>query len=279
MPNADAVAICIVNWESTDLLRACLDSIRRCPPTLSYEIIVVDNASTDFDARVMASQYPNVRWIVNETNTGYAHANNQAVAASTEPYLLLLNSDTEVTDASVDVLAKFLDDHPRCAAVAPKIVYPDGRTQRSCRGFPTPSALFGDVFGIGPYRMPGFDHESEREVDQPMFSAIMIRRSVWEQLHGLDEQFPIFFNDVDWCMRAKEAGWEIWLTPTARVVHHHVMSTRRMGRDRIRESHDSLVRLYHKHYGSHLSGMKYEITILLIRFTGWVRWLIAGMRR
>jgi GT2 family glycosyltransferase len=278
---APRISICIVNWEATPFLRACLESIRTHPPSCEYETIVVDNASRDFDAQAMAVAFAGVRWILNSTNAGYAPANNQAAVQTSGRYLMLLNPDTEVTEGSLDRLAAFLDEHPQAGAAAPRLVFPDGRTQQSCRGFPDPWPLFGEAVGLarllpnhrvlGAYRMHGFDHQSTQPVDQPMFSAIMIRRETWNEVGPLDERFPIFFNDVDWCMRAKELGWGIHFVAEASVVHHYGQSTKHMGRALVRESHRSLVELYKKHYRNRMSRPGFALAIGLIRLAGRLR--------
>ena len=273
------ISVCIVNWESTEYLLRCLDSIARDPPTRGVEIEVADNGTRGFKVAEIAALFPEVRWLLNAYNEGYARANNEAVSWTSGEYIMLLNPDTEVTSEALDRLAAFLDQHPEVAAVAPKLVLPDGRTQRSCRGFPDPCPLFWETMGLarlfpnrfGRYRLRDFDHESTRPVDQPMFSAVMIRREAWEQVAPLDERFPIFFNDVDWCMRAKEAGWQIWFLAEATVIHHHGQSTRHMGRALIRESHRSLIELYQKHYRSRTPAPLYAAMIASIRVSGALR--------
>ena len=195
---------------------------------------------------------------------------------------MLLNPDTEVQADALNQLAAFLDEHPTVAAVAPKLVFPDGGTQRSCRAFPSPWLLFCDAIGLarlspkrfGAYRMHDFDHESTRPVEQPMFSAIMIRRQAWDQIGPLDERFPIFFNDVDWCMRAKQKGWETWFLAEAKVIHHHGQSTKHMGRALARESHRSLAELYKKHYRDALPWPILWTLIGIIRLSGFFRSLL-----
>ena len=253
------LSVCIVNWNTRELLRACLESLRRNPSARAQlEIIVVDNASSDSSAELVARDFPEVRLLANAENRGYAAGNNQAIAASGGEYVLLLNPDTEVAPGALDKLLEFLRDHPEAAGVAPRLVGPDGATQRSCRGFPDPWAVFADALGLarlfprsrrlGRYRLTWWNHDDLREVDQPMASALLLRRSALKRVGAFDEDFPIFFNDVDLCYRLKQAGWRLYFDPEATVLHHHGASTAQVRRRMIIESHRSLARFYRKHY-------------------------------
>ena len=223
------LSIILVNWNTRDLLRACLFSLQDALAVspLRAEVIVVDNASSDRSAAMVAAEFPKVRLIANHENRNYAAGNNQGIAAADGRYLLLLNPDTEVPARALDALVAYLREHPRVGAVSPALVYPDGRLQDSVRGFPTPLAILGELTGLaqlfpegplGAYRPRSLPEDAPSPVDQPMASAFLIRRSSLDEVGSFDERFPLFFNDVDLCVRLKEAGWEIHYDPRVRVV-------------------------------------------------------------
>jgi len=261
------VSVLIVNWNTKELLRRCLLSLFETGGP-SLEVIVVDNASVDGSAEMVRREFPQVRLVANERNIGYAAANNQGAKLARGRYFLLLNPDTEVVGGAIDKLVSFAEARPEAGAVAPKLLYPDGRLQPSVRSFPTPAALlfsalsldklltirrsplaihrppFASVFGR--YRMAWFGYDRVAEVDQPMASALLVRREAWEQVGGMDEAMPIFFNDVDFCWRLKKLGWRIYFLPDAVVIHHHGASTRLLGLGKALATHKGLLRFYDK---------------------------------
>jgi hypothetical protein len=255
------LSICIVNWNTRELLRACLRSIHEQPPQVSHEILVADNASRDGSAAMVAAHFPDVRLFANRANLGYAEGNNQLMRAARGRHWLLLNSDTEVDPQRdprpFDTLVAHLDAHPFVGAVAAKLVHPDGRTQRSCRGWPTPASLAAEWSGLarlcptlfGAYRLRDFDHETFRPVPQPMASCLLLRRAAMQQVGLFDPQFRIFFNDVDLCRRIWQNGWRIDYQPAATIVHHGGASTRQVRREMIVESRDALLAYFAKHRG------------------------------
>jgi hypothetical protein len=253
-----ALSICIVNWNTRDHLRECLAAIQQFPPSRTHDIIVVDNASTDGSAEMVARELPQVRLIANPINEQYARASNQAIRATAGDLILLLNPDVRVLAGAIDALLGFMDANPAAGACAPKLLYPDGRLQRSVRSFPTPGALLADLLGLarlfprsrmlGRYRLTHWDHNSLREVDQPMASALLIRRRALLQVGLFDEQFPLFFNDVDLCYRLRQAAWRIYFVPQAQAIHHVGASTSQARGEALRLSQQGLARFYRKHY-------------------------------
>jgi GT2 family glycosyltransferase len=280
------VSICIVNYMTTDLLLRCLDSIACAPPTADFETIVIDNASPSFDPGTIAKRVAGTRVVQNLSNLGYAAACNQAIALARGGLILLCNPDIELTPGALDALVAFLGEHPRAAGAAPQLVYPSGKIQASCRGFPTPSGLFFEITGlarlfpgsrrIAPYRMRYFGHNQTMQVEQPMASCLMLRRAAIDEVGLLDEQFPIFCNDVDWAMRAADRGWGMYFVAQASAIHHLGQSTKHMGLERIRETTRSMLRLYRKHYENAIPGLVYYPTIGLIWAAGSLRSAVAG---
>jgi cytidylate kinase len=282
------LSICIVNWNTRELLREGLQAIAQFPPAEEYEIIVVDNASSDGSAEMVAREFPQVRLIANQENLLYAKANNQALATAKGDLLLLLNPDVRVEAEGLTRLCEFLRTHPQAVAAAPRLVFPDGRPQASCRAFPTPGALLPEMLGLSrifpfckicnAYRLAGFDAEREQEVDQPMASALMFKREGYEQIGGFDEGFSMFFNDVDLCLRLRQAGGKIFYLPTAKAAHHHGAATGQRKREMIAQSHDSLERFYRKHYQGRVSWLGYWSVIMLSRLAKRLRLWSLGSK-
>ena len=272
--SAPELSIGIVSWNTRDLLDACLRSIATAPDAVTREVIVVDNASADDTAEMVRDRHPDVTLIANADNRGYAAGNNQAIAAASGELILLLNPDIVVHPGGLETLVGVLRERPEAGAVAPRLILPDGSVQASCRSFPTPDVVLYEALGLsrffprsrrfGKYRMTWWGYDDERPVDQPMASAFMVRRAVLDQVGGMDEDFPIFFNDVDLCKRIREAGWEIRFTPRASMDHVGGASTSQVRRRMIVESHRSFVRFYRKHYRGTLPWWQYVGALALL---------------
>ncbi|MBI2844035.1 MAG: glycosyltransferase family 2 protein [Armatimonadetes bacterium] len=275
--NVDDVrlSIAIVNWNTSSLLEACLNSIYRRAPGFGFEVIVVDNASADFDADAFRARFPDARFIQNDSNLGYAKGNNQAIEGSSGDYILLLNPDTEVTSGALERLVEFMESHSDAAAAGCRLVRPDGSVERSCRSFPDPAKVCFEFLGLsrlfprsrvfGAYRMTWFGYDREIEVDQPMGSCLIISRKAIDEIGLIDEDFPIFFNEVDWLYRAKAGGWKVYFTPAAEVIHHGGASTKQLRRRMRKESHKSLAKFYEKHYRHRLFSPVYWLILAAIR--------------
>jgi len=276
---------CIVSWRTRDFLRACLRSLVGRPELA--QIIVVDNASQDGTAEMVRREFPAATLIVNEHNQGYAAASNQALQASRAPFLLLLNPDTQVQQGALAVLLEVFSEDPGAGAVAPQLLFPDRSLQHSCRSFPEPAPLLYHALGLSRlfprspifarYRMTYWDHNTRREVDQPMASALALRRAALEQVGPLDEDFPLYFNDVDLCYRLRQAGWRIIFEPRAKVIHHYGQSTRQVRPAAVIESHRGLIRFYQKHYRGRVSWPAYHLVTAGAYLTMWPRAALAWL--
>jgi GT2 family glycosyltransferase len=260
-PSHDLVlSVAIVNWNTRQMLLDALDSIYKAPPSFPFEVIVVDNASADGSAAATAERFPQAVLIANADNTGYAEGNNQAIKTARSTYILLLNPDVLLPPGGLERAVGFMETHPEAGALGVRQVHPDGRLQRSVRGFPTPVTVLWELLGLsqffpnsrlfGAYRMTWFDYTHIAEVDQPMGTFLLMRRAVVEQVGMLDEAFPIFFNEVDWCLRCKRAGWKIYFTPDVEIVHYGGASTTQVGAAMAWESRRGLLKFYAKHYSS-----------------------------
>jgi len=234
------------------------------------EIVVVDNASTDGSADMVRSKFPNVLLIANDQNAGYAEGNNQALHVGTGDYLLLLNPDIVLKNDVLTPSVDFMQSHPEAGALGCKLVSTDGTAQRSVRSFPDPLPVLFEYLGLarlfphskffGRYRMTFLNYDSTAEVDQPMGSYLLIRRETLDQVGLIDPDFPIFFNEVDWCFRAvREHHWKIYYNGSISVIHYGGSSTRQVKARMVTESHQSLIRFYRKHYRGKIPKLLYWI--------------------
>jgi N-acetylglucosaminyl-diphospho-decaprenol L-rhamnosyltransferase len=288
------LSIVVVTWNSAADIDACLDSIHFGS---EFEVIVVDNASGDA-TRDKLSRYHHLKLVANESNCGYARANNQGLKLATGEYVLLLNPDTRIELGALDTLSSYLDEHQEVGAVAPRLVSPDGTTQFSIRSFPTSATFFWELIGLsrlfpkshlfGRWKMKYFDYSRTAEVEQPMASCLMIRKAVLDSLvpHSslltppfLDESFPIFYNDVDLSKRMSDAGWKTVYVADARVVHRHGASTKQVRAKMIRESHRSAFRYLRKHDHSGFFWLKAIVLLPMLEITALLRVLAYRLSR
>ncbi len=279
------LSVVIVTWNSASDIETCIDSIHF---SQEFELIVIDNASND-ETRAILSRYHHLKLISNSTNTGYAHANNQGIRSATGEYVLLLNPDTRIEFDALDIMAEFLDTHPEVAAVAPRLVNPDGSTQHSIRTLPTAGSVFADVIGLsrlfpyspvfGRWRLRYFDYDQPALVEQPMASCLLFRRQVLESLNGFDERFPIFYNDVDLSRRMADSGLKTMYLPDASVVHKRGASTSQVRTKMVWEAHRSLFRYLAKHDRSGMFPLKAIILLPLLELSALVRVLAHRLRR
>jgi N-acetylglucosaminyl-diphospho-decaprenol L-rhamnosyltransferase len=210
----------IVNWNGSSYLERLILSLKNASPEA---IFVVDNASTDQSLQIL-SKLNEVTVIRNDRNLGFGTAANQAIARVETPYLLLLNSDIEVKRDSMQILERFLEEHPDTGIVAPQLLFFDGALQLSCRTFPTVWKLFLylsylDHLIPSGYRLNMKQHQTASEVEQPMGAAMMVRKLSLDQVGLFDERFFLYMEDVDLCERLVQGGWKIWYLPEAKMKH------------------------------------------------------------
>ncbi|MCX6357182.1 MAG: glycosyltransferase family 2 protein, partial [Candidatus Aureabacteria bacterium] len=236
------LSIIVVSWNSRPYLEACLSSLSEGAGPIAYEAFVVDNGSTDGSAAFVRERFPQVQLIANPENRGFAAANNQALRLAAGRYAILLNPDTRVHPHALEKLVRFMDDRPDAGACGPLLLNEDGSPQHAARRFPTFGYALGarTIMGrLGFFRksydagrMRGVIFRETTEVDQPSGAALLLRRSVLEQVGLLDERFFIFYEEVDLCRRIRDAGRRIYLFPGATITHYGGRS-RRQNRVRI----------------------------------------------
>ena len=249
------VTIVIVSYNCREVLQRCLLKLTAegdAPP-----IIVVDNASTDGTAGMIAHDFPNVQLIQNTKNHGFAAACNQGIRAYATDFILLLNPDTLLELATLQKLTDTMRARPNIGACGPRVLNTDGSLQPSCRRFPTLGAMVCDELGLGrlfphscfaKYRMSGWQHDEVRDVDQLMGSCLLLRRTVLEHIGLLDEQFFLYFEEVDLCLRLRQTGWRVVFVADTTVTHLGGESSKTDPRNSLGHRYRSLFAFYRKHY-------------------------------
>ena len=218
------ISFVIVNWNTKDLLRGCLDSIAKTVGSLSHEIIVVDNASSDGSADMLAREYPSVQVIANSKNRGFGAANNQAFAVMKGKYALLINTDAVLTEGAVEKLWRFAEAHPRAAIVCGQLLNADGSKQNSIAAFPTLLSLCLNT-SLLEYLFPGrypskrYEYREPLEIESAIGACMMVRGQALTELSYFDERYFFFFEETDLAFAMKQAGWSVYQVPDAHIYH------------------------------------------------------------
>ena len=245
--NSIDLTISIVSYDTEDLLKACLNSIYQNTEEINYEVIVVDNNSTDGSVDMIKEEFPQVKLIRNKENLGFAKANNQAIKKSKGRYILLLNSDTVVIPDAIRKMINFMDTHPEAGVVGCTKLNPDLSIQPSATVLPNiwivlfrffrlkqllPSPeqrrfvgkFFGPILGKTMSSYLGWYSDNKikeaRSVDFVTGACFLIRRETVGDVGLLDENFFMYLEDADWCLRIKWKGWQIYTHPDARIIHY-----------------------------------------------------------
>lgn len=223
------VSIVIVNWNTRDMLRDCLQSLRDDAGDVTREVIVVDNHSSDDSVAMVANEFPEVQLIRNQENRGFAAANNQGIAISRGRYVLLLNSDTRVLGGAITRTLAFADAHPQAGLVGCRTLFADGVVQPNCFLYPSLLNLvlslshLGLIFErhrfFGRRRMTWWNYDSVREVEVIAGCFMLARRQAVDQVGPMAEDYFMYSEDTDWCWRFHRAGWKVMYTPDATIIH------------------------------------------------------------
>ncbi len=222
-------SIIIVNWNTRDVLRSCLASAYRETENITFEVIVIDNASIDHSVEMIKEEFPSAIVIDNYENRGFAAANNQGIAIARGRYVLLLNSDTIVMDNAIAKTIEFADNHPEAAVVGCQVRENQKKVQMTCFRYPSIVNLFLSAFGLaklfkynrvfGREWMLWWKRDSERDVDVISGMFMLARRQAIDQVGLLDERFFMYCEEADWCYRFAKAGWKVLFWPGAQVIH------------------------------------------------------------
>ncbi len=283
------LSVIIVNWNTRELLSACLASVYRSQTRFTFDVWVVDNGSSDGSQEMVRSLYPQVRLIENRQNMGFARANNQAMQMSQAHYFLLFNSDAEIDSLAFERMVGLVEEHPQAGIVGAQLFNPDGSFQASYTDFPSLKSEFLILSGIGrllkgrwyPSHGP-VDTNEPLQADYVEGACLLARREAVEKTGGMDESFFMYAEEVDWCFAMKKAGWQVWFHPAARVIHHGGASSVRRKVEREADLYCGRVHFFRKHYGDakaeQLKRLILITTVLKTVFNRGMRIATAGRK-
>jgi hypothetical protein len=267
------LGIVVVSYNTRDLLLDCLHSVYASQSPYTFEVCVVDNASSDGSAAMVATRFPQATLIVNEENLGYSAANNQGLRAfgfgdpgeappdaATPRFVLLLNSDTKLPSDALAKMLDFMAEHPEAGVAGPKLLRPDGTLDLACRrSFPTPEVSFYRMVGLsrlfprsrrfGQYNLTYLDPDELIEVDSVVGAFMLIRGKTIQEVGLMDETFFMYGEDLDWAFRIKDVGWKIYYNPDVTVLHVKKASTRQSPRAQI-AFYRAMEIFYRKHFAA-----------------------------
>ncbi len=263
------LGIVIVNYNTRDLLKRCLETVTASVGDFSFHVVVVDNASTDGSAEAVRAEFPSVEVIASQTNGGFSYGNNlglralgyrgaKDVDADAPRYALLLNPDTEVPPNALYDMVQFMDSRPEIGVAGPKLVLEDGSLDLACRrSFPTPIVSFYRFSGLskmfprnpvfGRYNMTFSDPDQEIEVDSVVGAYMQVRREAIRDVGLLDETFFMYGEDLDWAFRIKKIGWKVYYHPQVVVKHVKRAASRKSQKAQF-EFQRAMLIFYRKHY-------------------------------
>lgn len=229
------LGVSIVSYRTPKLLRRCLAAVAEQRQDLKFEVTVVDNASGDESADMVASAFPWVHVIRNQRNVGFGPAHNLALRTMDVRHFLVLNSDTELSSGALLRMVQYLDSHTDVAVVGPRLRYPDGSTQPSRRRFPTVLTLFLESTQLqrlwprnavlDRYYVHDRDDDTEQDVDWLVGACLCVRGAAAQQVGLFDERYFLYSEEIDWCRRFRQRGYRVVYLPTAEVLHHEGAST------------------------------------------------------
>jgi N-acetylglucosaminyl-diphospho-decaprenol L-rhamnosyltransferase len=313
------ITVIIVSWNVRDLLRNCLESLLRSPgiewdvyaaspirggvnpplggsPLLWGEVIVVDNASNDGSPEMVAAQFPWVRLIASSENLGFTGGNNRAIPLSRGRYVLFLNPDTVVLGNAVAAMVACMEEHPGTGVLGPELRYGDGSLQSSRRRFPTftmalfestplawhwPNNRWARRYHMDDIPLPAAGGGEIQPVDWVVGAVLLTRRETLDQVGGFDEGFFMYSEELDWCRRAADSGWQVAYFPEARVVHYEGKSSEQFVAARHIRFQTSKVRYFRKFHGALAAGAL-RVSVLAMFSLEWAleaaKWLVGSRR-
>ena len=263
------LSIIIVNYKSKDFTEGCIKSIYENTSNISFEIIVVDNNSADGCIDMLIEKYSDVKGYQNTENAGFSKANNIGVEIAIGRYLLFLNPDTVIIDRALEKMVEFLDVNVKVGVAGCRVENIDGSLQRACRrSIPTPMSSFFKLTGLSKmfpksklmskYNLSYMNENEEIEVDAVSGAFLIFRREVFQDIGGLDEDYFMYAEDIDFCYRAKKKGWKVMYYPEARITHFKGESSKHLSMKATKAFYDSMIIFFRKNLGKQ--------TFFLMRF-------------
>ncbi|GAP10789.1 predicted glycosyltransferases [Bellilinea caldifistulae] len=262
------VSIIIVSYNVENYLTSCIESLVGHSCKVPFEIIVVDNNSIDNSVCSLQQKFPQIPVIQSSKNLGFAAANNLGATIAKGQYLLLLNPDTIVEDKAIEELVYFLSENPSAGAVGSYLKNPDGSFQMSCYPFPT---LFRELWRllhldklipIGLYPQTTWNRNLPHKCDVIQGTSMMIKKIAWDSLGGLDENFFMYSEEVDFCYRLAKAGFECYWVPQSKVIHYGGQSTSQFAREMFLQLYRAKTQFFKKHQGQVAAGI-YKLILLV----------------
>jgi len=220
------LTIILVNYNTATLLPLAIATVRKATTDIPHKIVIVDNASRDDSVSVLHRDFADCQVLFNDANAGFGRANNQAIPFIQGRYVLLLNTDAFVSLDTIQKTLAYMDEHPRAGILGVKLVSRDGSLQPSCRYFPTPWNLFLQRSGLSRWfpwvRLMddmAWNHATPRQCDWVPGCYYLVRRQVIDQVGLFDPRYFLYYEEIDHCLRAKKAGWDVHYFPDTTVVH------------------------------------------------------------
>jgi len=283
------LSIVIVNYNTEKLLRSCLESVYAGANGTPFHIHVVDNNSHDRSVEMVKSEFPKVNVIENTSNVGFSKANNTAISQTKADYVLLLNPDTLVIGDAVDRVMRYMDAHPKVGICGCKVLNADRTLQLACRrSIPTPKVAFFRLSGlsrlfpnsqtVAKYNLTYLNPDEPHEVDAVSGAFLMIRRKAIDEIGLLDERFFMYGEELDWCLRARRAGWTVMYHPEAEIIHYKGESTKSNSRKAALEFYRAMYLFHKKHFAKDCSAVTNALVylgILLKALFSWRRFFIS----
>ncbi len=283
------LAVVVLNYNSRQLLRDCLETVLASEGDFRYTVFVVDNASADNSAELVRADYSAVTLIANDKNVGFSAGNNQAMRMMgfgdpTRPdwqlprYLLLLNMDTLVPPTALAHMIAWMDAHPGVGAAGPRVRRPDGSLDRACRrSFPTPQVSFFRMTGLSrlfprsplfnAYNLEYLPEDAVHAVDSVVGAYMQVRREAIQAVGLLDEHYFMYGEDLDWAKRIKDGGWEIWYNGAVEITHVKEAASKRSRKARL-AFYEAMWIFYRKHYQAQTPWLLDKLILLGIALKG-----------
>jgi GT2 family glycosyltransferase len=276
------LSVVIVNYNSRDFLGRCLKNLHERTALANFGVVVVDNASYDRDFSVIRAQHPLVEIIQNDQNLGFAVASNQGIKHNRADFYLLLNPDCIVDDKAIDRCIEFLQQDSKIGILGCRVNNPNGSLQLACRRrIPRPSIAFYRFTGLSrlfpdnprfaAYNLGHIDADHSHEVEAVSGSFLLLRHQVYEDIGGLDEQFFLYGEDLDFCYRATLKGWKIFYFADATVTHYKNVSSRKDQKRTTFHFYEAMETFYRKHFYSDAGRFERLMVPIGIRALYWVK--------
>ncbi len=275
------ISIIIVNWNTRDILRDCLASVYAQTQGIEFEVIVIDNASSDGSVEMVKFEFPQVILIENTDNKGFAAANNQGMRIANGRYVLLLNSDTLILDSAIQKTLNFAECHPSAAVVGCRVLNPDRSLQPTCFMFPSVLNLFLSATYLyklfpksrflGREQMTWWGRDDVRSVDVVTGCFMLVRQEAIQQVGLMDEDYFMYAEETDWCYRFKQAGWQNLFYPDAQIIHLGGQSSKQVRVEMLIQLRRAILQFMQKNYGCahYLLGKLLILLFFAVRIPVW----------